>query len=321
VDDLLNESMNSAEGRLARILIDLLANDPQPDSMPEIVARLDRLMSAPPRAASFARVRLAADVSVLHLRLPEWTEANIVPLFDWNHTDAREYWSARKWAPVIGSPQLTAITKTFLLGLFDRIDVAADDKERFAEWLIVMALVNKRERKEIYPVASTEIRSALRKAGVQALSGAAHRLAAELAGGTPASQAERWRNVVGPVFKAIWPLDVELTSGMITFKLVQMLVTSGEAVREAAHELLPFVRHDTRESGSTLCELAEAPDHIFKLAANFVIEVALILIGDEIGFSEAHWAKQIKEKAQRLQPEVTASNAFRKLVRLLPVES
>jgi len=108
---------------------------------------------------------------------------------------------------------------------------------------------------------------------------------------------------------------------MITFKLVQMLVTSGEAVREAARDLLPFVRRDTRESGSTLCELAEAPDHIFELGADVVIELALILIGDEIGYGDAHWAKQIKEKSQRLQPEVTASNSFRKLAKLLPIES
>ena len=109
-----------------------------------------------------------------------------------------------------------------------------------------MAMTNKHQQKEVYPIAPTEIRSALRKAGVQALSGVAHRLATELGGGAPADQAARWRDVVGPVFKAVWPLDVELTSDMITFKLVQILVSTGDAVREAAVEILPFVRSEAR---------------------------------------------------------------------------
>jgi hypothetical protein len=318
--DLLNESMNAPEGRLARVLVDLIANDPQLDSMrDEIVARLDRLMSAPSRAASLAKVRLAADVSVLHQRLPEWTEAKIVPLFDWKHDGARDYWSARKYAPIVGSPQLTALTKGFLLALFDQADVPADDKSTFAEWLVIMAMTNAFQQKDVYPIELIEIRSAMRKAGVQALSEVAHRLAVELGGGTPASQAERWRNIVGPVFKAVWPLDVELTSDMITFKLVQILVSTGDAIREAAGEILPFVRREARESGSTLFMLGDAPDHIFTLAADIVIELSLLLLGGELRVSELQWLRKIQERATRLRPQVADTKAFRKLAELLAI--
>ncbi len=316
--DLLNDSMNAPEGRLARVLVDLIANDPQLDSVrSEIVARLDRLTSAPPRTASLAKVRLAADVSVLHDKLPEWTEAKIVPLFDWKHEGARDYWSARKYAPVVGSPQLTSITKSFLLALFDRADVPADDKSTFAEWLVVMAMTNTHQQKDVYPIASTEIRSALRMAGLQALSGVAHRLATELGDGTPASQAALWRNVVGPVFKSVWPLDVELTSDMITFKLVQILVSTGDAIREAAVEILPFVRREAREFGSTLFILADAPDHIFTLAADIVIELTLILLGGDVRVSELQWLRKVRDRAQRLRPEVANTKAFKKLDQLL----
>jgi hypothetical protein len=320
--DLLNESMNAPEGRLARVLVDLIANDPQLDNIrDEIVARLDRLTSAPSRAASLAKVRLAADVSVLHQRLPEWTEARIVPLFDWKHEGARDYWSARKFAPVVGSPELMALTKPFLLALFDRADVPSDDKSTFAEWLVVMAMTNTHQQKEVYPIAPTEIRSALRKAGVQALSGVAHRLAMELGGGVPADRAARWRNVVGPVFKAVWPLDVELTSDMITFKLVQILVSTGDAIREAAVEILPFVRSEAREFGSTLFMLADAPDHIFILAADIVVELTLILLAGEVRVGELQWLRKIQERAQRMQPEVADTKDFRKLAKLLAIDT
>lgn len=319
--DLLTESMNAPAGRLARVLVDLIANDPQVGSMrEEIVARLDRLTSAPTRVASFAKIRLAADVSVLHDKLPEWTEAKIVPLFDWKNDGARDYWSARKFAPVVGSPQLTALTKNFLLALFDRPEVPADDKSTYAEWLVLMAMTNADQRKGVYPIASTEIRSALRKAGVQALSGVAHRLATELGGGTPANQAARWRDVVGPVFEAVWPLDVELTNDMISFKLVQMLVSTGDAIREARDKILPFVRSEARESGSTLFMLADAPDHVFTLAADIVIELTLILLGGEVRVTELQWLRKIQERVQRLRPEAADTTAFRRLAKLLAID-
>jgi hypothetical protein len=42
-----------------------------------------------------------------------------------------------------------------------------------------------------------------------------------------------WRTVVGPVFQAIWPLDVELQTSATTFKHVQILLATGEAFPEA----------------------------------------------------------------------------------------
>ena len=244
-----------------------------------------------------------------------------MPLFDWKHEGARDYWSARKFAPVVGSPELTVLTKSFLLALFDRADVPSDDKSTFAEWLVVMAMTNMHQQKEVYPIAPTEIRSALRKAGVQALSGVAHRLAMELGGGVPADRAARWRNVVGPVFKAVWPLDVELTSDMITFKLAQILVSTGDAIREAAVEILPFVRSEAREFGSTLFMLADAPDHIFILAADIVVELTFILLAGEVRVGELQWLRKIQERAQRLQPEVAETKDFRKLAKLLAIDT
>jgi hypothetical protein len=122
------------------------------------------------------------------------------------------------------------------------------------------------------------------------------------------------------VFKAVWPLDVELTSDMITFKLVQTLVSTGDAIREAAGDILPFVRRETREFGSTLFMLADAPDHIFTLAADIAIELTLILLGGEARVSEQRWLRKIQERAQRLRPETANTKAFRKLAELFAVD-
>ena len=62
----------------------------------------------------------------------------------------------------------------------------------------------------------------------RALSSVGHRLAVEMGSATPEQKVERWQTVVGPVFRAIWPLDVDLQTSAATFQLVQILLATGD---------------------------------------------------------------------------------------------
>src|SRR5260370_680797 len=100
------------------------------------------------------------------------------------------------------------------------------------------------------------------------LSFACHRSAVGLAPGrcerAPAEQKlARWRTVVGPVFQGIWPLDVELQTSAATFKLVQILLATGDAFPEAADIIIPFIRPDDPREQATVFSIAEAPDALF----------------------------------------------------------
>ncbi len=65
----------------------------------------------------------------------------------------------------------------------------------------------------------------------------------------PEQKAERWQTIVGPVFQAIWPLDIELQSHASTFKLAQILTATGEAFPEAAEVITRLARPERWASG------------------------------------------------------------------------
>jgi hypothetical protein len=132
--DALTDALNAPSGRLAEILIKRLPTPAGNGEMaPEMQERFDKLASAPGKFGKLARVRFAAEVSLLFERAPVWTSERIVPLFNWSMPDAPDVWNARKYSNYIGSPKLFELTKKPFLELFGRPDVAEDDLRVFAE--------------------------------------------------------------------------------------------------------------------------------------------------------------------------------------------
>ena len=127
-DDVLTASLNHPSGRLADILLRRLTKGPEGHELPEALrARLDKLVSAAGVFGHLARVRLAAEVSLLFEHAPQWTEQDILSLFDWSLPDTGAAWSARKYANYIGSPRLFLLTKRSFLALFGRVEIADED--------------------------------------------------------------------------------------------------------------------------------------------------------------------------------------------------
>ena len=139
-----------------------------------------------------------------------------------------------------------------------------------------------------------------------------HRLAIEVERGTPAERAERWRNVVGPVFQAIWPLDVELQTSATTFKLVQLLCATGDAFAEAADVILPFIRPEGERAHTTVYSIAHAPIEFFKAAPSKVLDLLAAVVGDpppRSVYMLGGALSQLKEAA----PDLVHTRKFQKL--------
>ena len=243
MNDVFTEALNSAPGRLAEVLISKISKGDGGELPKDLRDRLDRLVNVPGKEGLLARVTLAADVSFLFDCAPEWTKLRIIPLFEWSSPDASYVWSARKYSNYIGSPELFRYVKQPFLQMFGRSDVPPGDLEAFAEWLVVILIANQAQGAD-YPLLATEARSALRRAGASALASVGHHLAIEMESATPDGKLERWRALVGPVFQAIWPLDVEMQTPAATFKLVQILRATEDAFSEAADIIIPFIRPD-----------------------------------------------------------------------------
>jgi hypothetical protein len=280
VRDALTDSLNAPAGRLAEVLLQKLTKgDGDSEFPPEMLHRFDRLIDARGLPGFLARIRLAAEVSMLFERAPVWTRTKIVPLFYWTSPDAAQAWAARKFANYIGSPELFGLTKQPFLEMFGRNDLAAEDLRIFAEWLTAVLIANQ-QRSDRYPLTPTEARAALRRAGDKALPSVGHRLAIEMQNAKPEDKIARWRTVVGRVFQAIWPLDIELQTPASTFKLTQILRAAGDAFPEAADVIIPYIRPNDQRMDTTVFSIAEAPEALYAVSPGKMLDLLAAVVGD-----------------------------------------
>ncbi|MET4271812.1 MULTISPECIES: hypothetical protein [unclassified Bradyrhizobium] len=314
--DVFTDAINSPSGRLAELVLGKITKRHGSELSDDVRSRLDRLMDAPGKAGLLARVRLARDVPFLFEHAPNWTTSRIVPLFNWASPDAASVWSARKYSSYIGSPKLFGLIKQPFLQMFGRGGMEAQDLEKFAEWLPTISIVN-HAKAAGYPLLDTEARSALRKTGGRSLSSVGHRLAVEMDSAKSEEKIERWQNVVGPVFRGIWPLDVELQTPAATFTLVRILLASGAAFPEAADVIIPFIQPDDPRSQSTVHSIAEADEALYKAAPSKMLDMLVAVVGVAAPGSVYALGKALS----RLRTIAPALGDSRKLQKLLHLAS
>jgi hypothetical protein len=235
----------------------------------------------------------------------------ILPSYDWASPDALAMWSARKYANHIGSPRLFSLTKKPFVELFSRREVATEDIRVFSDWLGIILVVNQAGKAE-YPLTTTEVRSILRTSGNESLWSFAHRIAVEMESAKPEEKKSVWQDIVRPVFEGAWPLDAELQSPRTTFKLVQLLLATGEAFGAAAPIIIPFTRLEDTKAHSSVFSISEADPEIYGVAPDQMLSLLGAVAGDAPNQSLYSMNKAL-EKLQEKAPELTATKAFQKL--------
>jgi len=314
-DDVLAASLNHPSGRLAEVLLKKLTKGQDGHELPEpLRARFDKLIDIAGNFGRLARVRLAAEVSLLFERAPEWTKERIIPLFDWSSPDAAAVWSARKYSNYIGSPQLFGLTKQPFLELFERIDVTDEERRIFAEWLAVIMIANQSTHAN-YPITPTEARSALRQAGVKSLWNVGHRLAVEMEHAKSNEKISRWRNVVGPVFESIWPLDIELQTSASNFKLVQILRASGAAFKEAAEVIVRYIRPDDSRHHTSIHSISEADEALYASSPEKMLDLVAAVVDGTV-VRRANGLSKALERIRERAPQLANTKKFQKLLGL-----
>jgi hypothetical protein len=310
--DTLTAALNHPAGRLAEVLLKKLTKSSSGGELAEPQRlRLDKLTTAQGDFGNLARARLAAEVSFLFEQAPRWTKERIVPLFDWSSSEAGAAWSARQYASYIGSPALFGLTKRHFLELFGRAEVSEEELQTFAQWLAAIVIANQRGSVR-YPITPTEARSALRRAGERSLPSVGHRLAIEMEGAKPDEKVAVWREVIGPVFRSIWPLDVELQTSASTFKLVQLLRASGAAFREAAELVIPFIRPDTLH-GVSVYSISEAEDILYSSSPEMMLDLTAAVVGDS-PLRRTHELRRTLERIRERAPYLANTGKFQKLL-------
>jgi hypothetical protein len=137
-------------------------------------------------------------------------------------------------------------------------------------------------------------------------------LAIEMGSAKPAEQKSVWQTIVGPVFEGAWPLDTELQTPRATFKLVQLLLATGQAFGEAAPIVIPFIRPEDRRAHSSIFSISEAKPDIYAVAPHQMLNLLTAVAGDAPNRSLYGMSKAL-ENLQEKAPELTVTKAFQKL--------
>src|SRR5260370_16330157 len=183
-------------------------------------------------------------------------------------------WSARKYSNYIGTPELFRRLKKPFLELFIRPEVPEEDLRVFSDWLAAILLANQ-GGKAGYPLKVTEVRSLLRRAGPNSLASFAHRLATQMEGARAKEKIKVWTEIVDPVFRGAWPLDVELQASSATFKLVQILLATGAAFDKAASLIIPFIHSEGSRQHTSIFSISQAGEDLYAQAPDKMLTVLL----------------------------------------------
>ncbi len=244
-DDLLTESLNRPGGVLAWTLLDALSGlKPQRDSglSADLKPRFDRLAAATGRSGLLARVYLARALAYLDAIDPRWTEEHFWPRLSWEHPEGLALWHSYAHSN-IGSARLFNALKPATLAAFERKQLSDNELESIVSKLLSVGIWHQRGEAPEYDLTSAEIRRALTVGPSSARRNIAWnlwRIMGEVEG-EPADKATRWRDVVGPLFADIWPLDARLRSKDTTRNLVLMAQECEGAFPEAVEAILDLI--------------------------------------------------------------------------------
>jgi len=311
-DDPFGTALNDAAGHLASILIKKLPEEAGSKEIPnDILPRYVLLANEAGVFGLLVRVRFAGAVAFLFDRATEWSTKYIIPKFYWNDPEAGAMWSARKYSNSIGSSKLFEMTKKPFLELFGRNDVGEEDIRVFSDWLALILVVNQAGNAD-YPLSLSEARTVLRRAGHLGLTSFAHRLAIEMESASADEKVRVWTDIIRPVFKGAWPLDVELQSSRETFKLVQLLSATGDAFPDAVDVVLPFVRAEDHRDHTSVYSLSEEDQSFYASSPEKVLELLCAVVGDAPPQS-IYGLRRALDKLSGAEPKLVRTNRFQKL--------
>ncbi len=166
----------------------------------------------------------------------QWTEAHLLPLFDWQQSpiEASAAWQGFLFRSHFYRPLMTTLKQPFLETV-NHYDQLGQVSERYAAFLTFAAL----NISDIFTKEElTEATSTLPPNGLQS----SLREIARALNGAGEQCVEYWRNRVSPYFKSVWPKSLEALTPEISENLGRNCLAAKEAFPEALKQLLHMLQ-------------------------------------------------------------------------------
>ncbi len=254
-NDLSTRALNRAGGILTWTLVEAVsALQPRGGSgLPDDYKR--RLaLAVNDRSASgqYARVQIMHNLAYVEHVDPTWAAENLIPRLSWNSDEAALLWRANAYDR-IGSSRLFNALKNDLLTVAALPDMSHLEAETLAGRLFQVALWHQNGDAADYSLEAGELRRVLIVGSDEVRRTVSWQLWRLMSGDAPpAARRQRWTTTVGPLFRAIWPLDAHLRNERISQNLMLMALEAGDAFDDAVDAivdlLVPFQLWDVAHS-------------------------------------------------------------------------
>lgn len=313
-EDLIGRALNLPGGVLARILVDhLAAAEPAPGAgLGGLEPRFTLVARAEGEAGLLGRVHFARALGYLHQTAPDWTAAEMVPRFQLEHAEALAMWRANAQATA-GSLELFNTLKAPLLEVIPRIELSDDERCHLATRLFSVLIRHQKGFAHEYRLAADEVRGLLTTGPARLRDHFAWLLCRLQADDTPANvqpaaKGARWRQLVGPIFQQIWPLDARLRTEGASKNLVSMVIKTEDAFPEAVNAvvdvLAPYKLYSIRRRISRAALIERYPRAIIKLAGALIDPRLQPVPGD---------LARLLDDCQQHDPQIVHEPAFLRL--------
>jgi hypothetical protein len=244
--DLTSSALNDPAGLLACTLLDhIVGQSPTRDSglRPEYSTRLDLAVNTPGRAGLLARVLLIRSLPQIECIDPNLAVTNLVPYLEWDRSYASAMWRALAGSGSVGTSHLFNAVKAPMLEAFARPELDDNDLEGLINQLLSIELAHRRGEALDYALTPAEIKRALSvgASGVRATAARLLWLEMDDGQGQPTDKAVRWRQIVGPLFRDVWPLDARFRDQQVSENLVMMTLECGDAFADAVETVIDFI--------------------------------------------------------------------------------
>lgn len=267
INQPVTEAINHPVGHVTRTLLNLwFKREPgDNDSLPENVESFfTQLCDTGIEKFRHGRVLLASRLIALFRVDRSWTEANLLPLFEWTRSlvEAKAAWEGFLWSPRLYRPLLIAFKPQFLSTALHYTDLGEHSRQ-FAAFLTYAAL----DPVDSYTL--DDFQSAVGVLPQEGLQEVAQALSQALEGAGELRE-DYWKNRVQLFWHRVWPKSRDLASNNISESLARLCIAArGEfpaALVAVADWLRPiehphYVVHLLHESG--LC--ARFPEFSLRL--------------------------------------------------------
>lgn len=208
-------------------------NDSLPDDIRELFTQL-----CDTNVENFVhgRVVLASQIVALYRVDQAWTDAFLLPRFDWERgiSEAAAVWQGFLWSPRLYQPLLIAM-KSNALATASHYGELGEQRDQYASFLTYAALLPA----ETYHPA--DFRRALECLPQEGLDEVARALAQAL-GATGEQREEYWKNRVRPFWQEIWPQSRDFESDTIAEYLSRLCIAANAQFPTALDTVINWLR-------------------------------------------------------------------------------